>query len=405
MTIHDAARPVAPGPLPPPLPMPWALIGASCLATFAITASGVTRAPFLIDMARDLDVGLAVIANLFGLTSVAWGLASFGAGVGSDRLGRRPFLVGAPVALALALIGVANGQSFLAVASWATLAGGCSGLFTGVSLAEVAGRVADRQRGRALGWIMAGQSLTLLVGVPLAAWIGAGIGWRGVNLCVAALAVISALAMFATTASVVRKTAGPGGAAPASPPLLRTAFSATVVRLLCSVIAERVCFGLAAVYYATFLLQTYDIGLAALALPLAIFAAGNILGTILGGQLGDRVKNRMLAFALALLASGAVGLLLFGWQAGVWVSAGFGFAFMFFTALSRPSLMAALANVPAEIRGTVMGLNSTAASVGWLGAAALGGWVLATVGFAGFGPLAAVLALIGAALALSAPRR
>ncbi|MBL6952781.1 MAG: MFS transporter [Alphaproteobacteria bacterium] len=401
MTIQDTARPVE-AALPP---MPWVLIAATCLATFAITASGVTRAPFLIDMARDLDVGLALIANLFGLTSIAWGLASFGSGVGSDRLGRRPFLVGAPIALALTLTGVANGQSFLEVAVWATLSGGCSGLFTGVSLAEVAGRVVDRQRGRALGWVMAGQSLTLLVGVPLAAWIGASVGWRGVNLCVAALAVISAVAMFATTRSVARKSAGSAGTAPGPRPLLRTAFSATVIRLLCSVIAERICFGLAAVYYATFMLQTYDITLAALALPLAIFAAGNILGTILGGQLGDRAKNRMLTFALALLASGAVGLVLFGWQASVMVSVGFGFAYMFFTALSRPSLMAALANVPAEVRGTVMGLNSTAASAGWLGAAALGGWVLATVGFAGFGPLAAVLAVIGAILALSGPRR
>ena len=78
-----------------------------------------------------------------------------------------------------------------------------------------------------------------------------------------------------------------------------------------------------------------------------------------------------------------------------------GFAFMFTNALSRPSLMASLANVPAEVRGTVMGLNSTAASAGWLAAAAMGGWILSTVGFAGFGPFSALLAILGAILALS----
>lgn len=400
MTTQHTARPAA-AALPP---MPWVLIAASCLTTFAITASGVTRAPFLIHMARDLDVSLAVIANLFGLTSIAWGSASFAAGVGSDRLGRRSFLVGAPIALAVALVGVAQSQSFLAVAIWATLAGGCSGLFTGVSLAEVAGRVVDRQRGRALGWVMAGQSLTLLVGVPLAAWIGASLGWRGVNLCVAGLAVVSAAAMFATTASAAGKVSA-GVVLSARPPSLRTALSAAVIRLLCSVIAERICFGLAAVYYATFMLQTYEISLAALALPLAIFAGGNILGTLLGGQLGDRLRNRMLTFAMALMSSGVVAVLLFGWHPGVMISVGLGCAFMFFTALARPSLMASLADVPPEVRGTVMGLNSTAASVGWLGAAALGGWILSTVGFSGFGPLAAVLAVTGAVLALSGPRR
>ena len=67
---------------------------------------------------------------------------------------------------------------------------------------------------------------------------------------------------------------------------------------------------------------------------------------------------------------------------------------------SRPSLMAALADVPSEVRGTVMGLNSTAASAGWLAAAALGGWILSTIGFSGFGPLAGALAILGAVLAL-----
>ena len=49
-------------------------------------------------------------------------------------------------------------------------------------------------------------------------------------------------------------------------------------------------------------------------------------------------------------------------------------------------------------------LNSTCASVGWLAAAALGGWILATVGFVGFGPLVAVLSLLGASVALLGPR-
>jgi predicted MFS family arabinose efflux permease len=382
--------------------MPWILITATCLATFAITAAGTTRAPFLVHMARDLDVGLGVIANLFGLTSIAWGAASFIAGVGSDRIGRRPFLVGAPIALAAALAAVANADSYLMVAIWSTFGGGFCGLFTGVSMAEVAARVVDRQRGRALGWVMAGQSMTLLIGVPLAAWIGASVGWRGVHLCVAAMSLLSAVAMFATTTSMAgtRK-----GAASGPRPSLRMALSGQVIRVLSSIVAERVCFGLAAVYYATFMLQTYELSLEALALPLAVFAAGNILGTIGGGQLGDRLKNRMLTFAMALLASGVVALILFGWQSGVVASAVLGFAYMFCNALARPSIMAALADVPAEVRGTVMGLNSTVASGGWLAAAAIGGWIIADIGFVGFGPLIAGLTVVAAIIALARWRR
>lgn len=388
----------------PLAPMPWVLLAASCLAMFAVTASGSSRAPFLLDMARDLDVGLGMVANLFGLTSIAWGVTSFLAGIGSDRLGRRPFLVGAPIALALALVAVADSDGFLAVAVWATVAGGCSGLYTGVSLAEVAGRVVDRQRARALGWVMAGQSLTLLIGVPVAAWLGAYIGWRGVHICVAALALVSAIGMFLSTmpAAHVADRLGVGGAI--KPPSLRSAFSPLVLKLLSSVIAERICFGLAAVYYATFLITSYELTLDLIALPLFVFALGNILGTVLGGQIGDRVANRVRAFSVALIASGAVALVLFAWDASLIHSVALGFLYSLCNALARPPLMAALAAVPPEVRGTVMGLNSTAASVGWLSAAALGGWMLTGIGFQGFGPLILVLTLVGAAIAHMGPR-
>jgi predicted MFS family arabinose efflux permease len=149
--------------------MPWALLAAACLGMFAASSSGTTRAPFLIDMARDLDTSLPLVANLMAITSVAWGASSLLAGAGSDRWGRRPFLIGGPAGLALCMVGVSMSGSFLGVTTWATLAGGCAGAFTGVLMAEASARTVDRQRGRALGWVMAGQSLTLLVGVPLAA--------------------------------------------------------------------------------------------------------------------------------------------------------------------------------------------------------------------------------------------
>ena len=140
--------------------MPWALLAAACLGMFAASCSGATRAPFLIDMARDLATSPPLVANLVAMTSVAWGAASLAAGAGSDRWGRRPFLVGGPVALAACMAGSAVSQTFFGVAAWATLAGGCAGAFTGVLMAEASARVADRQRGRALGWVVAGQSLT-----------------------------------------------------------------------------------------------------------------------------------------------------------------------------------------------------------------------------------------------------
>ncbi|MDO9710789.1 MFS transporter [Paracraurococcus lichenis] len=376
--------------------MPWALLAACCFGMFAASSSGTTRAPFLIDMARDLSASLPLVANLMALTSVSWGIASLLAGAGSDRWGRRPFLVGGPIGLAGCMVGLSTSAGFPEAAAWSTLAGGCAGGFTGVLMTEASARTVDRQRGRALGWVMAGQSLTLLVGVPMAAWIGTFVGWRGVNLCAAGLAVLAAAGLFLTT---LRPVDGPR-AAGAARPSLRAAMSGPVLRLLAMGTAERICYGMTAVYFATFLQTTYGLTLGEVALPLAVFALGNILGTVLGGQMADRLRDRLLTFAGAMFGSALAALALFGWTPGMVTSVALGFAYVLVMAIARPSLMAAMANVPDEVRGTVLGLNVTAASLGWLGAAALGGWMMAEWGFSGFGPLAAGIAVAGGALAL-----
>ncbi|MDB5487338.1 MAG: transporter [Reyranella sp.] len=380
--------------------LPWALIGAACLGSFAATSSGTTRAPFLLEMAHDLDVTMPLVANLVSLTAMAWGIVSALGGWMSDVIGRRPILLVAPFALALALVAQAAAGSFFWVAVWATVGGGCAGAFTGVVFAEVSSRVADGQRGRALGWVMSGQSLTLVVGVPMAAAIGSVIGWRGWLLCVAGLSIAAVLSLFLT---VGRGSAGHtrgGGARPS----MRSALSPKVLALLSTGVAERICYGLAVVYFATFMQVTYHMTLFELAFPLAVFALGNIAGTVIGGQLADRLRDRLLTFAVAMALSGVAALVLFTWHPGPVVTVAVGFVYVLLNALGRPSFMASLASVPEDVRGTVLGLNGTSASVGWIGAAALGAVMIGSVGFEGFGPLTAALALLGSLGALISRR-
>jgi len=380
-------------------PLPWALIAAACLGSFATTSSGTTRAPFLIEMSHDLGVSVALVANLVSFTATTWGIASAVAGTLSDRIGRRAMLIGGLLALTVTMVGQAFAGDFFWVAVWATLGGACCGTFTGVVFAEVSARVEDYQRGRALGWVMTGQSLTLVVGVPLAAFVGSMIGWRGWHICLGALALVAAFGLVATASR--RATAGHI----ARPPSLRAALSRRVIGLLAIGICERICYGLATIYFATFLQATYGLSLVELALPLAIFALGNIGGTILGGQLADRVRDRMGTFALAMALSGGAAIVLFLWHPAAWISVALGVVYSLLNAVGRPSYMAALASVPEEVRGTVLGLNGASASVGWVGAAALGALMISTVGFEGFGPLTALLALLGAAGATASRRR
>ncbi|HYX03427.1 MAG TPA: MFS transporter, partial [Reyranella sp.] len=347
----------------------------------------------------DLDVSMPLVANLVSLTSVTWGVTSAVGGWVSDRIGRKPVLVSGLGTLALAMAAQALAGSFFWIAVWAAAGGACCGAFMGTIFAEVSAHVPDSQRGRAMGWVMTGQSLTLVVGVPMAAAVGALIGWRGWFWCVAVLALLASLCLVFTVGR------GSAGHTRSARPSWRSALSPRVLGLLGTGIAERICYGLAAIYYATFLQSTYHLSLVELAIPLAVFALGNVAGTLLGGQLADRFRDRLIVFAAAMALSAVAALALFLWHPGVEASVALGFLYVLFNALGRPPYMASLAAVPEAVRGTVLGLNGATASVGWIGAAALGAAMIGWTGFEGFGPLAAVLGLAAAIGALLNRRR
>src|SRR4051812_12221034 len=104
---------------------------ALAFATFLVTGNGIAISPFLLDMARDLETSLAAVANLVALSSITWGIASLFAGAASDRIGRKPILIGGLCVLVLSPLGVALSPNYLAVAVWRTIGGLGGGAFMG----------------------------------------------------------------------------------------------------------------------------------------------------------------------------------------------------------------------------------------------------------------------------------
>jgi MFS transporter, DHA1 family, inner membrane transport protein len=385
----------SPGHAPHAAAMPLGMLATLSVVTFLVNASASALAPFLLDIARDLGTTLGPAANLIAVMSISWGVVSVTAGAASDRIGRRPVLVAAVLALGVARLGFTLSQSYGAAVIWQLLAGVGGGGFMGTVFATVSDRVAVTQHGRALGWVITGQSLSLVAGVPLVTLLGAFGGWR------AAIAVQAGTMLVAATAVWLSVPAGrPGLSAPSrASGKLRGLIGTRIVVLLVASTMERICFASVAVYLSAFLLETYAIPMQALALALALVALGNLAGNVLGGGLADRAVARPLVFAVTSVLTGALGLPLMLWHPGIAVSVALGFVYSFANAAGRPALMAALSEVPAEVRGTILGFNITMSSIGWLGAAALGGWLMGRHGFASLGVLTAAAALAGAALA------
>lgn len=368
---------------------------ALCFATFLVTGNGVAISPFLLDMARDLGTSLAAVANLVALSSITWGVASLFAGAASDRIGRKPILIGGLVVLILSPLGVALSQSYPAVAAWRTIGGVGGGAFMGAVFATVADRFPARERGRALAWLTTGQSLSLVIGVPILTNLGGVLGWRGAF-------TTYGIAMLLATCAVLVVIPGGSGQRSANPPrflsVLRVLKPPTIALLLAGV-TERLCYAAVSVFLPTYLVQSYGISLSTLAIGLACVASGNLAGSLIGGRLGDRFRVRAVVSAFSLAATGLLALPVLLWQPGVWLSVALCFAYTLANSIGRPALLSALSEAAGEARGAVLGLNITGASVGWLAATAIGGPLLIGAGFGGLGIFTAALAFVGALLA------
>jgi DHA1 family inner membrane transport protein len=368
------------------------------LATYLTSVSASAMTPFLVDIARELDVDMGAIGVLLSVGSVTWAVVSVFAGVASDRLGRRPVIMAGLAGMALGPLVLAATPVFWPALIARIFGGFGGGAFMGPAMAAAADAVRPSERGRALGWLITGQSLALVIGVPIVAYLGALIGWRGALAIQGATILIAAVLVWLAVpdqSSSDRQDVTPTGS-------VWRLLTPKVVALLTANTMERFCYGGVAVYLATYLVTSYGVSLEILAVGLGVVALGNLLGNFVGGELSDRLPSRTALAATSLALTGLLALPLLLWQPGLVVSIGLGFAYTAINAVGRPSLVASISEVSNESRGALLGVNMTFASFGWLGSQAFGGWLIATMGFGVFGALTAVAGLLGAVLAVSA---
>lgn len=103
--------------------------------------------------------------------------------------------------IALSVFSVANVMSALAVSLSSLLfaramAGIGAGLYAPVAAAAATTLVSPQKRGRALGMILGGMSIGVVMGVPIGLFIANHIGWQGTLWMVTAIGVIAWLGIF-----------------------------------------------------------------------------------------------------------------------------------------------------------------------------------------------------------------
>ncbi|WP_085317157.1 MFS transporter [Derxia lacustris] len=388
---------------PPALRDGWLVAGVFAVGTDAFMLPGLLPA-----IAADLGLDLAEAGRLAAGYGLAYAVGAPLLAVATARCARRPVLLGALGAFALAGLGAALADgpaALLAARLLLALAAAC--YFPAASACAVAASPAAL-RGRALTRVYGGMTLALVAGVPLATALAAQFGWRAAF----AATVLPALAAAAGMAWQLRAPppdAGAPGLAARLRPLGDGAVLGTLLVTLAGV------GGSFAVYtYLAATLGAIDADLPGwLGALLLVFGLAGAAGNRLAGRLVDggraalatvaSLGGKALAFALlALLAQGADGA-----AAGepvalaaVAVVALYGFAGWMFPPLQQ----ARLARLAPGALATALSLNASALYLGMAGGALLGGQALERWGAGRLGWVGAGVELLALVLLATLPR-
>jgi predicted MFS family arabinose efflux permease len=349
-------------------------------------------------MARELGVSEAAVGQLVaaaGLAGVALGLF---AGPLSDRHGRRLILLVAAGALAVSSFGSAVSQSYSLLLASRFGAGIGSVLLLPAALAAVGDFVPERQQSRAIGAVMAGTGLSLVVGWPLASLSSGHWGWRSAFVELAALFVLLAVLLLVLVPSGKASSRATGATFGAYRALLSDRGLNTA--LLSNALAAAAWFAITT-YLGVFLGTRFSLVGGQQAPVLAATGACYALGSGIGGLVAPRfgpvpvVVSCAIAAAVLSLTLPTVGF-------GVGMAVLLGLAAL--RGIGITVMTSAIVSFRPTMRGAVSGLNAAFFSVGVASGAAIGGVALSMKGLAAL--FAMVSALSGAtALVLILGRR
>lgn len=371
----------------------WALLAGN----FVIGCGVMVVAGTLNDLARSLDVSVALAGQLIAIGAIVMGvgaplLANWVAGFDRRRL----------LALTLAWYGAGHALSALMpdYAALAPVRALCmlgAAVFTPQAAAAIGHMSPPEQRGRAITFVFLGWSVASVAGMPIAAWIGETFGWRSAFATVAVLGFVAAAWVYA---------AMPDGVKPAalSRAAWREALTQPALMAIVAVTALQSAgqFTLFS-YFAPYYRQTLDASPAQISAMFFWFGLFGLLGNVLLTRHIDRfgaarcVSLTLVLITLSLLAwplagsLAAMAVVLVPWALG---------CFSTNSAQQARLGLAAPALAPA-----LMALNTSAIYLGQAIGAASGGVLVASSGFTWLSPVGVLWMLVAIALSVWAARR
>ncbi|PYB69230.1 MFS transporter [Pseudomonas sp. LB-090624] len=383
----------------PPLPSKSTVAkmeAAMALGSFAIGTGEFAIMGLMPDIASNLQlsepqVGHAISAYALGVMVGAPTLAILGA-----KLLRKHMLLLLMLLYALGNLATALAPSFGGLVAFRFISGLPHGAYFGIAAVVASSMVAKDQRAGAVARVMMGLTLAMLLGNPVATFLGQYFGWRSAFVLVGVIALC-------TIALVWRFVPQRHDEARSDPRKELQAFTQPQVWMALA-IASIGFAGMFCVfsYLAPTMLQVTQVSPQWIPFGLAAFGVGGIVGNIAGGKLFDRLQFR--AVGLVLVWSVAV-LLFFTFAAQALWSLLLGIGLVgTMIALAAP-LQIRLMDIAHEAPSLAAASNHAAFNL----ANALGPWlggmaITAGMGWTSTGYIGAATALVGLGIYLVARR-
>ncbi|MET8418147.1 MFS transporter [Streptomyces sp. NPDC005134] len=250
--------------------------------TFLMGTTEFVIAGLLPEIADDLNVslphaGLLITAFAAGMIVGAPTMA-----IATLRLPRRSTLILALVVFALGHLVAALSSSFALVLAARVVTALATGTFWCVGAIVATTAAGPAATSRALGMLLGGLTVATVAGVPLGAWLGQLSGWRGPFWVLAALSAGAAAVIGRFIPGDERREASSVRAEFAALRDVRVWLTLSSMTLLMG--------GVLATYTYISPLLTERAGISAGTVPMVLtgYGLGALLGTTVGGRLGDR---------------------------------------------------------------------------------------------------------------------
>jgi len=381
-------------------PVYWLALG-----TFAVGTESFMIAGILPSIGSDLSVSAATAGQLVTVFALAYALCSPILTVLTSKVPRRKLLISSLSAFALLNLFAAAALGYWSLMAARVVVAMAAGLYVPSANALAGSVVVPSLRGRAIGVVNGGLTLSIALGVPLGTWIANQASWRMTFIGVTVLAVFATLGLMYGLAKDV------GSKLPIASlrDRIRVASRPEVLAALCVTTLWATGAYTVYTYLAVYLQKATLLRGASIGIVLFAWGVSAGAGVLLGGWGADRFGPRRII--IPCLSAGAASFVLLSFIAHV-LPAAIAITPVLVTVVlwgvshwaffpAQQSRLISIAGLP--LAPVVLSLNASFMYLGFSAGAGIGSITLVTIGVSNIGIVGASFVALSLGLMLIRP--